>query len=226
MLQYLDELRNNARYARAKQYQQARGDKSTSLALLNDPAALIDILLTPDRVPNQPTGEGSRTPEDVNDSSPFWAFYEDSISSIDEEVVYREEDIAKMDIYAMYPPPRAGVPPLNWKPNRLTSRYSGRPIQFVTPDAAEVRRQVKEVQKDLLEIHPGWYGVGRRRDVPRDACYVGHHGDVYVWVCPAGREDLAEFTIHILSFASLIKDNQVLTVPGPRFTPASGFPSL
>lgn len=226
VLQYLEDSRNSARYARAKQYRQAPTGKSTTLALANDPESLIDILLTPDRGPGRP-GEGPRNPGEVDDRSPFRAFYEDSISSIDEEIVYREETIDRMDIYGLYPRQMPGAPPPDWIPDqRLTSRYSGQPIRFITPDAAEARRQVKEVQQDLLEIHPGWYGIGRKRDVPGDACYVGHHGDCYVWVCPEGRAELADFTLHILSFASLIKDTQVLTVPGPRYTPSSGFPSL
>ena len=33
---------------------------------------------------------------------------------------------------------------------------------------------------------PGWFHVGRKKDVPRDACYVGRHGQRYVWVGPEG----------------------------------------
>jgi hypothetical protein len=102
----------------------------------------------------------------------------------------------------------------------------GYPLKRVTPFAAEIRRQVKEVQKDLLEIGPGWYGVGGKKDVPRDACYIGRYRDCYVWVCRPHVDDLTRFTLKILNFASLIKETGVFTVPGPRFTPASGFPSL
>jgi hypothetical protein len=101
---------------------------------------------------------------------------------------------------------------------------NGIPIEYVTPDAAEVRRQVKAIQRDLLQIPVGWYGVGRKRDVPRDACFVGHYNDCYVWVCPDGREGLTQFTLKILSFSSLIKDTTTLTIPGPRFTPANSLP--
>jgi hypothetical protein len=99
-------------------------------------------------------------------------------------------------------------------------------INIITPFAAEVRRQVKEVHKDLMEIHPGWFHVGAKKQVPKDACYVGHYRDCYVWVCREGLEDLAQFTIKILGFSSLIRDPTILTTPGPRFTPASSFPSL
>jgi hypothetical protein len=98
--------------------------------------------------------------------------------------------------------------------------------RYVTPMAAEVRRQVKDVQSDLLKIGPGWYGRGHKKDVPKDACYVGHYRDCYVWVTEDGVEDLTQFTLKILNFSSLIKESTLFITPGPRFTPSSGFPSL
>jgi hypothetical protein len=97
---------------------------------------------------------------------------------------------------------------------------------YVTPLAAEVRRQVKSVQSDLMKINSGWFGRGSKKEVPKDACYVGHYRDCYVWVCPNGLQDLTDFTLKILSFTSLIKEGTILTTPGPRYTPSSGFPSL
>ncbi len=46
---------------------------------------------------------------------------------------------------------------------------------------------------------PGWYHFGCRRDVPKDACYVGHHGDRYVWVTADGVPQLARFTLCVLA---------------------------
>src|SRR5208337_1569483 len=90
----------------------------------------------------------------------------------------------------------------------------------VTPLAIEVRRQVMEVNKDLLSINPGWLGVGtRKRDVPRDACYVACHkgcdGTYYAWVCKAGVPAFEQFTLKVLSFSSLLKESQVLGISGP-----------
>src|SRR5262249_21245038 len=51
----------------------------------------------------------------------------------------------------------------------------------------ETIRQVNEVQAALLSVPSGWFHSGRRRDVPRDACYVGQYGKCYVWVGPEGR---------------------------------------
>jgi hypothetical protein len=91
-----------------------------------------------------------------------------------------------------------------------------------TPVVREARRQTFEVYKDIQEIHPGWFGVGGKHDVPRNACYVGRYRDRYAWVSPAGSRDLADFTLKMLNFSSLIKDQTILTIPGgPRFTPSS-----
>lgn len=49
---------------------------------------------------------------------------------------------------------------------------------------------------------PGWYSVGCKHDVPKDACYVGHYCDTYVWVLPGGVEDLTRLTLTILDFAT------------------------
>ena len=74
-----------------------------------------------------------------------------------------------------------------------------------TPLAREVAHGVDDIVEELREIGPGWYGVGGRRDVPKDACHVAHHGDVYVWVCPAGLGDLTQFTLAILEIASALQ---------------------
>lgn len=90
----------------------------------------------------------------------------------------------------------------------------------LSPLAKNVRRQVDGIVRDLARVHPGWFHVGRRRDVPRDACYVGHYRDRYVWVCPDGREDLTEFTLTMLRFSSLIRETQTLLSPGSvKFSP-------
>jgi hypothetical protein len=97
--------------------------------------------------------------------------------------------------------------------------------RYATPLAAEVRRQVKDVQSDLLRIHTGWFHRGRKKDVPKDACYVGRYRDCYVWVDADELDELTSFTLKILNFSSLIQEANLFTVPGPRFTPASAFPA-
>ena len=100
-------------------------------------------------------------------------------------------------------------------------------VEYVTPEAAEVRRQVKDIENDLLALRCDglWYGRGGKHDVPKDACFVGNYGPCYVWVCRDGLAELSKLTITSLKFSGLLKDDSLLTVPGPRFTPASGFPS-
>jgi len=47
-----------------------------------------------------------------------------------------------------------------------------------------------------------WLKIGCRRDVPKEACYVGHHGRVHVWIMPEGIEGLSELTLEILDVAT------------------------
>jgi hypothetical protein len=89
-----------------------------------------------------------------------------------------------------------------------------------SPLARNVCRKVDAIQRDLARIRPGWYHVGRKRDVPKDACYVGRCGDRYVWVGVDGREALTEFTLTVLRFSTLIKETQTLINPGQvKFSP-------
>ena len=46
---------------------------------------------------------------------------------------------------------------------------------------------------------PGWFHVGGKKDVPKDACFVGCCGDRYAWVLPDGVPALARFTVTVLS---------------------------
>jgi len=80
---------------------------------------------------------------------------------------------------------------------------------------------------DLQTIPTGWFGVGGRHDVPRDACFVAHDGKVYVWVTSDHRDDLSKFTMAILDIATAIQEPETLSLQGgglnfsPGFTPPS-----
>jgi hypothetical protein len=50
-----------------------------------------------------------------------------------------------------------------------------------------------------FEVPTGWFRVGCKSDVPRNACYVGHHGDCYVWVTSHGESGLSRFTLTVLA---------------------------
>lgn len=89
-----------------------------------------------------------------------------------------------------------------------------------SPLARNVCRQLDVIQRDLARIRPGWFHVGGKRDIPRDACYVGRHDGRYVWVGPEGREALTEFTLTVMKLSSLIKETQTLLSPGQvKFSP-------
>ncbi len=89
-----------------------------------------------------------------------------------------------------------------------------------SPLARDVCRQLDLIQRALARIRPGWFHVGGKWDVPREACYVGRHGNRYVWVGPEGREALTEFTLTVMKLSSLIKETQTLLSPGQvKFSP-------
>src|SRR5262249_22822022 len=48
----------------------------------------------------------------------------------------------------------------------------------------------------------GWFHAGRKKDVPKDACYVGRYCDTYVWVLPEGVEGLTRFTMTVIDLAT------------------------
>ncbi len=52
-------------------------------------------------------------------------------------------------------------------------------------------------------VQQGWYNVGRKCDVPRDACFVGSHGNTYVWVMPGQLDGLTMFALAILDFYNI-----------------------
>ncbi len=96
----------------------------------------------------------------------------------------------------------------------------GTPPRERSPLVRNVCRQIDSICRELAQIGPGWYHVGTRHDVPHDACYVGHHGDCYVWVGPDGRAALTELTLTVLRIGGLVKETQSLISPGSvKFSP-------
>lgn len=87
--------------------------------------------------------------------------------------------------------------------------------------ALETERRLEDLQSMIERVPRGWFHVGRKRDVPRNARYKGHCGDTWVWVCPDGTAGLAEFTLGVLEIAAAFKETQLLTIPtGVQFSPA------
>jgi hypothetical protein len=93
---------------------------------------------------------------------------------------------------------------------------------FKTALVREVTRQVDDVRGQYRDIPTDWFGRGKKHDVPKNACFVGHYGHCYTWVCPENRSDLAAFTLTVLNLASVVKATQVIAAPsGVAFSPGS-----
>jgi hypothetical protein len=63
-------------------------------------------------------------------------------------------------------------------------------------------------------VRPGWFHVGKKRDVPRDACFVGCHCKTYVWVTHDQMDALTDFTLAILDFNN-IQNSGGSNLPNP-----------
>ncbi len=91
---------------------------------------------------------------------------------------------------------------------RLRCAYRLLVMGEATPNHDFCVKQMKEFfageEAALADYYPprGWYGVGGKKDVPKDACYVGCHGGTYVWVTAEGRNDLALFAMGALDLAT------------------------
>ncbi len=91
---------------------------------------------------------------------------------------------------------------------RLRCAYRLLVMGEATPNYEFCSKQMKEFfageEAALADYYPprGWYGVGCKKDIPKDACYVGCHCGTYVWVLPEGRNDLALFTMGALDLAT------------------------
>jgi hypothetical protein len=80
------------------------------------------------------------------------------------------------------------------------------------PDCVEVLEHFL-VAKDLAKIPPGWLRVGRKKDVPKHTCFVGHCSGVYVWVPPESLLALTKFTMVILDIATVDRSALVEAKP-------------
>jgi hypothetical protein len=115
---------------------------------------------------------------------------------------------------------RSTVGEQSWMPE------AGQPdsdLERKSPLAREVAREVNDIVEDLQSISTGWFGLGRWRDVPKDACFVAHEGKVYVWVTEEHREDLSKFTMAILDIATAIQEPETLNIQGAGLSFSPGF---
>jgi hypothetical protein len=93
------------------------------------------------------------------------------------------------------------------------SRASGSGAKSKTRDDD---KSISPAEWPEFEIPTGWFHVGRKCDVPKDACYVGCHHDCYVWVMRDGVDGLSRFSLVILSITNT--QTRVLVDQGLTFT--------
>jgi hypothetical protein len=124
--------------------------------------------------------------------------------------------------------------PLDGSGNPLTPRPAGGwafigPTEAVSAFAASQYASALRVALDSA-FPVGWFGVGRKSDIPKSVCYVGHAADTYVWVTPKGMDAFSRFTISVLALASLDPPpihqfvpvtiaNKPLSLPSPSDAP-------
>jgi hypothetical protein len=68
---------------------------------------------------------------------------------------------------------------------------------------AKTTRGAQTVPAPSYDVPIGWFFIGSKKDVPKNACYVGCSNDRYVWVMDEGVDGLAEFTLAVLSITQL-----------------------
>jgi hypothetical protein len=64
-------------------------------------------------------------------------------------------------------------------------------------------RVTAELDASDFDIPIGWFVIGCKKDVPKNACYVGRFRDRYAWVMPGEVHNLAKFTLAVLTITKL-----------------------
>jgi hypothetical protein len=98
--------------------------------------------------------------------------------------------------------------------------------ELPSPSMDRVRRgrtpKQEEVTADLdasdFDIPVGWFAIGCKKDVPKNACYVGRFRDRYAWVMPGDIHNLAKFTLAVLTITKL-ESGEADGKSGLMFTP-------
>lgn len=65
------------------------------------------------------------------------------------------------------------------------------------------RNAHKPLTVEEYDLPIGWFGLGSKHDVPKNARFVGRCKDRYAWVTPEGMEGLSQFTLAILTVTKL-----------------------
>jgi len=78
------------------------------------------------------------------------------------------------------------------------------------PDATWIRGNVDRwtARRDsvIAKLPVGWFHVGPKKDVPKNACYVARCHGACVWVTPDGLEGLTRLTLIVMDIATIDPD--------------------
>jgi hypothetical protein len=139
-----------------------------------------------------------------------------------ETVLFYQSQYAKLQ--KSYDALRRGTSSTVGEQSVIPSRGGPDPLLDIrSPLAREVTREVNDIVEDLESIPTGWFGVGGKHDVPKNACYVAREGKIYVWVTPDHRADLSKFTMVILDIATAVQEPETLAVQGAGVNFSPGF---
>jgi hypothetical protein len=97
-------------------------------------------------------------------------------------------------------------------------------VLIATPYAAEVRRQVYDLNRYLLEIQPGWVQVADRKcDIPKCACFVGMHKNCgcqcWIWVHPDDEAAFEDFVLRTMRLAAMFEQSEFSQGTGAIYSP-------
>ena len=73
-------------------------------------------------------------------------------------------------------------------------------------DSGDQNGSAPKLRAEDFDIPLGWFHIGQKRDVPKDACYVGRYGDRYAWVDAHGVDGLSQFTLAVLAITKSSPD--------------------
>jgi len=89
-------------------------------------------------------------------------------------------------------------------------------------DTAEKLRAFLGDEEFATAIPKGWFGVGTKHEVPKDARFCGSYHDVYVWVMDEGLDGLSRFYLTILRIALMEANRKTAQVTRTYEGPPSG----
>ena len=113
-----------------------------------------------------------------------------------------EDDETKNTLKSYYEARLGHLEKLKFKPAPGNIDPTQAPVVFTPNTVAVGDKKPLPVKIDYQSfLKSGWFGVGKKKDVPKCACYVGHHCDTYVWVTRDHMDSLTRFTLAIMDIS-------------------------